>query len=495
MLRRLRHLIGRDTDYDDPERVNRLTAYREILDGTLYDRLPQEFHQERTDADEYVPLRDRAPSVRFNMCRTVVQDSVAMLFGEGRFPQVMGDGPTDAQAWAAFIKATKLPKVMKRAALRGAVGSTAIRFRVLNNRPFFDVLDTTYLTPIWRDDAPDTLDRVVERYKVKGSALVADGFNIPSEALGLDHWWQRTWDGEAEWRHAPMLVQEWKDKNRPPLPIDRGRSVRHDLGVVPIVWIENLPGDDEPDGACTFAPAIDSQIELEYQLSQAGRGLKYSADPTLLLKEPAVAEDGTLQRGADTALVVSKDGDAKLLEISGGASAAVIEYCRALREYALESVRGHRAAADKISAAQSGRALELMYQPLVWLTDDLRTSYGESGLLDVLRMVQAVVRTGRVRLKDRDGAALEVPKGDVTLRWPAFFPATHEDKQSEATALATLIHDEVISKQTATRLVAPNYDIEDIEAERGLIAGEMAEQMQRAQQVAAQVKLNETGEA
>ena len=70
--------------------------------------------------------------------------------------------------------------------------------------------------------------------------------------------------------------------------------------------------------------------------------------------------------------MVSEKGDARLLEIGGTASAAVIEYVRTLRELALESVHGNRANADRLTAAQSGRALELMNQGLIWLADNLR---------------------------------------------------------------------------------------------------------------------------
>ena len=123
------------------------------------------------------------------------------------------------------------------------------------------------------------------------------------------------------------------------------------------------------------APAIETAIEIDYQLSQAGRGLKYSSDPTLLIREPAAIE-GELVRGGGNALVVSEKGDAKLLEISGTAAAAVIEYVRTLREMALEGVHGNRASADRLTAAQSGRALEMMNQGLIWLADNLRVSYG-----------------------------------------------------------------------------------------------------------------------
>jgi hypothetical protein len=52
---------------------------------------------------------------------------------------------------------------------------------------------------------------------------------------------------------------------------------------------------------------------------------------------------------------------------------------RVLREAALEAMHGNRTMADKLSASQSGRAMELMYQALVWLAGHLRHSYGGNG--------------------------------------------------------------------------------------------------------------------
>ncbi len=120
-----------------------------------------------------------------------------------------------------------------------------------------------------------------------------------------------------------------------PMVADAARTVQHGLGFVPLVWIRNLPGGIAPDGACTFRAAVETGIEIDYQLSQAGRGLKYSSDPTLLIKEPAGLE-GELVRSAGNALVVSEKGDARLLEIGGTAAGAVLDYVRMLRELALE---------------------------------------------------------------------------------------------------------------------------------------------------------------
>ena len=107
----------------------------------------------------------------------------------------------------------------------------------------------------------------------------------------------------------------------------------------------------------------------------------------LFLKDPALP-DGELIRGAGNALIVSEKGDARLLEIGGTASAAVIEYVRTLRELALESIHGKSASPDKVAAAAIRlEHLELLNQGLIWLADNLRTSYGEVGLLQLARLI------------------------------------------------------------------------------------------------------------
>ena len=106
----------------------------------------------------------------------------------------------------------------------------------------------------------------------------------------------------------------------------------------------------------------------------------------MLLKDPSPSPAGIL-KGAGNALVVGENGDARLLEIGGTASAAVIEYVRTLRELALESIHGNRASPERLTAAQSGRALEMLNQGLLWLADNLRITYGEIALISLARMI------------------------------------------------------------------------------------------------------------
>jgi hypothetical protein len=319
-------LVPYDKDYAD--RTRKLTTLRRVLDGTIYDTLPHHFHQERTETGEYIPLRQRRPSVRYPLCRAVVEDSVALLFSESHFPTFESPDKVIREVLARIVKETHLNQVMIQAATQGAIGSVALLLRILKSRIFIDVLDTTFLTPTWDPEEPDTLTKVVERYKVSGRELARNGYAV--ENVDEHYWFSRCWDRDNEFWFEPASVAS----SRPPV-LDDSKSVKHGLGNVPIVWIRNLPGvastGDNIDGACTFAAAMHTQVEIDYQLSQAGRGLKYSSDPTLLLKDSNLA-DGELVKGAGNALVVSEKGDARLLEIGGTASAAVIEYVRTLRE-------------------------------------------------------------------------------------------------------------------------------------------------------------------
>ena len=462
MYKTLKKTFTKDNDL--PDRTFRVQCLQRVLKGTIYDQLKHAFHDEKSGDGKYIPLRERRPCVRSNLCRIVVDDSVSLLFSEGHFPAIeMQDKETSAKL-NKLLKEMRLNESMIDCATRGSVGSAAILFQVLESRVFLKVMDTDYLTPTWKPKAPDTLQRVTEKYKVDGAALKASGYEIADDDLKAQHWFMREWGEAQETWYVPWKVA---DKDKVPV-VDDERTVIHELGFVPVIWIKNLPGGDDIDGLPTFPDeAIDTQIEVDYQLSQAGRGLKYSSDPTLLIKEPANGSDGApMIKGAADAIIVSQDGDAKLLEINGSATAAVLDYVKHLRELALEAMHGNRASAEKLSAAQSGRAMELLAQALVWLADRLRISYGEYALNELVSMIVRASKKMTLRLKNGDEIGQFDAKADVTLRWPDWFPPTADDRMNTAITLAKLCDSGLMSRETAIKALSSQYDIEDPAAEK-----------------------------
>lgn len=432
-----------------PARAGRLLALERVLSGTQYDVLPNPFSRERSGAGEYIPLALRRPSVRTNLCRIVVDEAVSLLFGDTHWPSLVAGDSRTVKGLVAFARDVGLASLMTEAAIRGAVGSVAVLFEVAHHVPRLSILNAAYLTPRW-DTQTGILLEVVERYQVVGHVLAEQGHVIPSDMLDAHFWWKRVWDVASCTVFVPTPFGE------EPVVSDTLRSVHHGLGFVPIVWTRNLgtTGVGEPDGECTFERAIDTVIEADYLLSQAGRGLKYGSDPTLVLKTNGFPENEVRQGGVASALTLPPEGDAKLLEINGNAAGAVLAHYRELRQLVLEQLHGNRAHGDRLSAGQSGRALEMMSQPLIWLADRLRHSYGEGGLIPIYRMAcrfSSVLEDG---LYLGGEMMRSMDPGGLALHWPPWFAPGETELLSLAQGLVAAWRGGILSRESAARLYA-----------------------------------------
>lgn len=443
-----------------------LYMYDKVATNKLYNCLQYPFYQERreTGPDPYIPISERRPSSKNNICKEVVDDSTSLLFSEGHFPKIHSDDKDTRNALRLISKNCKLNEVMMEAALYGAIGSVAIQVGIVKGQLFYLPMKTIFLTPEFDNEKTKNLISVTEKKQVSGYDLAADGYPIKKDDLEETFWFMRVWGANQETYYKPWTdTQEAKANFK--LIIDKDRTVTHNLGYVPIVWIRNLPGGDLVDGLCTFEGSIDIMIDRDYLLSQSGRGLRYSADPTLLIKAAnSLVGDDTIVKSADRALVIGEDGDAKLLEITGAAAAAVDKHIRTLRESGLEAMHGNRADVDKLSVAQSGKAMEMMNQNLVWLADKLRISYGEGGLVDVLDMTLKLLDGENIKLKGK-----MLPKikrnAEITLVWPPWYSYTPDDLQKMAIALSTMVKSGLISRETAIRELAHEFDIDDVAEE------------------------------
>lgn len=489
MLEALKALVTKDDDL--PPRAWMHDWRTRFLDGSIYNVLKYEFREEKNDANgEYIPLHQRRPSVRFLLPAIIVNDSVSMVFSEGHFPNVEAGDDDIEKALTDFNKQARLKTLMAEAAHWGSVGSVALWLRIIKEKPYVSVLKTRFLTPTWKKDAPDELGRVREKYKTKGKALIALGYAIPKKMADEEFWFQRDWtDAEEVWyRPWPVDADKWRalaagQPAPPPEVKDIARTVAHGMGFVPIVWIRNLPLGDETDGACTFEGALHNAIEIDYQLSQQGRGLRYSMDPTLHIQDEAYTDTDAKQlvKGAANALVTGPNTNASLLEISGAAYAHVLDYAKAIRELALENCSGNRSSPERMMAAQSGRALEIMNQALIWLADKLRTSYGEEGLLPLYRMLLRANEKVPLRLGKKKYPAgalspfLDHEQLELNLKWPDWYPPTPADRAQNASALATHRTAGIISRETAVKAIQHEMDIDDPDKEIERIKAEALE--------------------
>lgn len=460
----------KDSDY--PDRTFEMQMYRRVLEGDMYDVIKNPFFKTlNTSQREHIPLSERRPSVRYRIPKVVVDNSVSLLFGEGRFPMVDCDDENSQLLIKKIIDDRKINYLMIDAATKGSTGSCAIFIRVIDGRLFFEASYTEYLTPIFKPLNPDELESVVEKCKKTGQQLIDLGY------VGLNkkeiYWFVRVWDEMAESYYKPWLITE-KEGYVPEL--DRERTVIHGLGTVPVIWIINLPGKcSKIDGACTFKDAIDTNIELDYQMSQCGRGLKYSSEPLLMIRGAGMEMEGNSLIGEGNVISVDQGGDAKHVEISGDACKAVLEFSKVLREIAIENIHGNRSTPEKGHHAQSGKAMELMNMTLVWLSDKLRISYGECALVSLIKIICEINKKTDIILSSE-----RLPKGslncnNISLKWPGWFPSTEMDRRNEAETLVKLKDGGLMSQEQCLLTLSSEYDITDIEEEMSKISKDKVE--------------------
>ena len=448
-------------------RKTRLYILEKFLDNSIYDVLSPyhfEYSGGKTNG-QYVPLAQRRPSVIYSLPKIIVDESVSMLFGEGHFPIVRGseEKEEDAEIFLQYItRVSNLRSAMMEAARIGSIGSVAVYLRVLNEKFYFNVLNTQYLTPSFDQLEPDTLIGLIEKLPIDGASLRAMGYFIEDDNLNNPYILMREWNLNEEIFYAPYL----KDAEKDVIPQrDDSRSYAHDMGFVPIVWIKNLPKDGFIDGCSTFESIVDTSIEINYQLSQLGRGLKYNSDPTLVIKNPVSLQDNQLVKGVG-ALTLDEKGDAYLLEMNGSSTKAVLDFVNMLRQYALEAVRGDRSNPEKISGLHSGKALQMLNAALIALVSELRLSYGERGLLRVYQMIVEIANLPGISIDTGNNGAPKISElQNLILDWPDWYAATPQDSLQKAQALQSMRATGTISQKTAIESIADQYNIQDIEEE------------------------------
>lgn len=467
MLKQIVQQLGLDADY--PKRSQTIDVYTRILNGELYDGLKYVFSDEYSSTGQYIQLWRRQPSVRNSLCKVVVDQSVSLLFGKDHFPDINGGSDEMSEQLNNIAESINLRQTMIEAALTGSVGSVVLFLRIIEGEIQVEVKSTQYLTPYFDPANPKKLIKLVEQFKVTGEDLQNMGYSVDSKTT--KYWFKREWDANQERYYFPFLPNENSVE-------DKERTVNHDLGFVPAVWIKNLPkpgtkGFAEVDGACTFAPAIDISIEIDYLLSQGGRGLKYASDPMVVFRleddmalansshsvEGAITQEKKVIRSSSNAFVLGQNDDAKLLEINGRSAQAIIDHVRYLRELAMEGIHGNRSHADKMGAHMSGTAQDKLAQALIWLADILRIYYGDNGMVSLLKMIVEASHKAQIIINNEIIDPIEVD--EIKLNWPTWMPPTPDDKKKIAETLRTLTDSNIISKQSATQYIAEDYNIAD----------------------------------
>lgn len=451
------------------------------------------------------PVSQKRPTAPYRLTPMVVDRFTGLLFSKDRIPNVVVENdPLADDFWKAVVDRTKFWRTMYQArTYGGSMGSSLVtlHFRSSDRGGRFS----------FRAHSPKTVHDIAwEDPDLKIPAGVLIQYRFEKEVEELD---EKTSRPTGQFRSVPFLYRRIIDQeadivfkpaqitgNRlPDMEIDENQSYRHNLGQFPGVWIQNLPGfDDELDGLPDCEGLYQLFDTIDRQAAQSNKGLMANQDPTLVISRDRKDELAgvPLQKGSDNALNVGLNGSASYLEIAGSGITASAEFRKELKQTGMDKAQCVLVDPTQISgAAQSAKAIEYIYAPMLEKSARHRQQYGDA----ISQLVQLTLDMGRrwmdpalysgnariyfdlepkveeIDLEPESPEAQsgvyrriiqQVPGegGKANLTWGPYFAPTPEDRQTEIQMIASAFSSRLIDQETAVRKAAPLLNIEDVEA-------------------------------
>ncbi len=366
-------------------------------------------------------------NVQANRLRVIVNKGVTALVGKG----MAWDYGTDENAQAyldAVWKASRRSRTLKTCVLNGAVcGHTFVKIAPqLAGVPRIIVLDPATVTPYWAKDDVNA----VRKYRIQWNDTEDSGRPIIRRQV-IEQL------GPAEW-----LITD--SESRPDSPTWTVTATTPWLyPFAPIVDCQNLPAPNEFWGLSDIeADVIGLQRSIDFTLSSIQRIIRYHAHP----KTWGKGFNATELRVAADETIVLPNAAAELhnLEMASDLSSSIELYKR-LKEAIHDITQVPEVATGKMdtSSPASGVALQVLYQPLVEITEAKREEYGEMFL----------------ELNRRLLVLANMAPAPGTLIWPDVIP---KDAKAER---ETALLDEQLGVSRDTLLQQLGYD-PDAEAEK-----------------------------
>jgi hypothetical protein len=484
---RCTNYAGRRFDWNGQENVEHLEHDFIAHTGNL----PPGFYD---PAGTTVPLKFRAPSTPFFLGRVIPDRFTSLLFSAKRHPRPEADDP-DTEDWLqGFCDATRLWAQMIRVRTHGgAMGTAVVGFKFTRGRPVVEVHDPRWCEPEFEDREQLVLKRLTKLYQFSDIVRNEDG-----ELEQHWFWYRRIIDIETDtvWPKVPVQQNEepvWKH--------EACRSVEHGFGECPVVWGQNLPLDDSPDGDPDCHGAFELIGRIDALWSQADRAAINTCDPGIVIASDADL-DG-IPRGSGRALQLEKGGSAQFLEIGGGGIDKAMELAEKLEEKVCTITR---CVLDRNEGGPSRTTEEVEhnYSSMIEQADILREQYGEKVIKRLLEMalraarklaesqverepgklptiVRREVRLPKKRVVDpRTGKTVswqerQLGRGEqVELVWPDYFTPSGDAVGKAVEAASKAKDSGLIDQEHATGFVAQYFGVEN--------ASEVIENIQKEQQ-------------
>lgn len=216
----------------------------------------------------HVPIKYRRPVAPYQLARTVIERFTAMVFSDNMHPRisVIGDEDTEDFLFGLVDAARLWPKMMLARSMGGAMGTIVVGFKFVNGKPRIEIHDPRWVNPQFVDREDFSLGAVEIRW-------MKPEWEEDERGRGkwVYYWQRRIIDDESDTYFLPAPVADGRE---PEWEVDPKHTVRHELGLCPVVWIQNLPSADDVYGECDIHGLHDKIREIDELNSMASRGVK-----------------------------------------------------------------------------------------------------------------------------------------------------------------------------------------------------------------------------
>lgn len=436
-------------------------------------------YEDLYDWEDDVALEKKKPKVHIRLVKDAVDDAAAHLFGEGQKPEFSVEKlPGDIEInngeegeenenkkrldeinsiLSDLMKGSGLDdELLEIARLGNLHGTVAVGFHVFDDRVDVEVIKVADTKPTFgRDDRRRAVELDIgfrELLELDERWLEVQEDRDTGEEKRYHH--RRIWKPNeiVEFKPIEEEGREVEDAEQLDWTVDPERTVEHELGFVPAVWIQNLPVSGDIDGqAIVEEPERKIEEEINYTLSQTGRALRYNQEPQPVFKDVRNFDyKSPVKRSADQVLSIesTKDGNAEadLLELQGAGVGQVKEYVSKLRDFFRAITRSTRQDPEKKGQAISGAALKRLLRPLLMLIGQERGQYGPK----ISRLLEKMLE------------ALTGEKYTVSASWPDIVKLTPQDKLQVVQIAMSAKRSGLVTKQKAVELIAPLFGVEDV---------------------------------
>ncbi len=417
------------------------------------------WEQKKDAFGDEVPLHKRAPKISYAFARNLASRVGAKIVGESVFPKLTIEDSPDDQEFIKTLVTTSRLRAYLIEPVRRAInsGSVFVRFKIVAGTYQLKWWHSKFCYPTFQEN--DELESVVIKY------IFDDPTEKDQNGNPVKKWYKLELNTQKEILYDNPVYDPDADQEPEFAVVE---EVEHGMGFVQGEWMTTSENQGEDDGYGLVTDIMDFIDELNYSVSASSRSISYNQDPQLTFKNVDEDAISSLLHSVTKSWNLGREGEAKYIESTMNG----VKEASLLRDKVIQGISDISRAVilnpeKTIAAAQSARAMEVLNEPLLDLVNELRTSLEVHIKNLVLKMAVATLIARDMGID----IPIMIPDGwrpqslAIELKWPPVFRMTLEDLQKKVSIASAASGASIISRKTATKYIADDFDIEDVDAE------------------------------